>query len=556
MARIADPVTAYARAVVRGREPAGAPVRQACERHLRDLAQRKATGLEWRLSAVQKALSFFSEMLVLVDGRPFDLLPFQQFIVGSLFGWYNAAGFRRYRDAYVETGKGSGKTPLAAGIGLYGLVADGEPDPEVYTAATTRDQASIAFRDAVRMVEDSAELRDAIKSQVGSLTYGRGVLRPLSAEHRQLDGKRPHIAIIDELHEHPTALVVDKLRAGTKNRRNALIFRITNSGFDRTSPCWQDHEYSLRVLAGTVPNESWFAYVCALDEGDDPLTDEACWGKVNPGLGNILPLTYLREQVEIAKGKPSAENLIRRLNFCQWTEQQDRWLDMSAWDRCADDGAITSIPVGADVFAGLDAASRSDLTALSLLFPREDGSFDVRCRFWLPEETLAAAGSGRTDEDRRRLQEWARAGLITTTSGNQTDYDQVERDILEELEQWNLRELAFDRWNITQLVTHLKDALGEARVIDYPQTFPGMSAPAKELERLVAGGKIRHGGHPVLRWMASNVAIKDGPDGTIKPDRQRSKDKIDGIVALVMALGRATVAPAEPQWDGTVQVWG
>jgi phage terminase large subunit-like protein len=553
----ADPVTAYARAVKAGRIVAGPYVRLACERHLRDLQQRKQTGLVWNLARAHEVIAFYPTMLCLEDERPFQLEPYQQFIVGSLFGWYGSDGHRRFRTSYVEMGKGSGKSPLAAGVGLYGLVLDDEPAPEVYAAATARDQAKIVFGDAKRMVEAEAELRELVEVHVGSLSIParHAVFRPVSSEHRQLDGLRVHIGLIDELHEHPTSLVVDKIRAGTKARRDALIFEITNSGFDRTSTCWAHHDHSVKVLQGTIQNDAWFAYVCALDEGDD-WRDERVWLKSNPGLGVTLPISYLREQVQEAVGMPSKENIVRRLNFCEWTEQAERWLDMQAWEAC---GGKVDVDAqrGRPCMAALDGASTQDLFAFSMLFgPDEKGVLELVSRFWIPEATLTAQGSGRAEKDRLALKHWADEGWITVTPGNVTDYDLVEAQILEELAKYELKRLAFDRWNVTQLVTHLRDALGAARVVDFPQTMAAMSAPSKELEKRLKEGAIRHGDNPVLRWMASNVAAREGPNGQIKPDRERSGEKIDGIVTLVMALDGAMRAQPRTNDDMTVIACG
>jgi len=546
--RATDPVGAYARAVVAGKIVAGRLVVLACKRHLADL---KRKGLEWRPEAARRAIDFFRVMLVLEDGQPFELLPFQQFIVGSVFGWYSADGGRRFRTAYIETGKGSGKTPTAAGVGLHGLIADGEPAPEVYSAAVTRDQAKIAFLDAKRMVDANEELKELVTPQVLSLTIPAksATFRPVSSEHRGLDGLRPHIGLIDELHEHPTGLVVDKIRAGIKRRKNALIFEITNSGWDRTSVCWQHHEYSVKVLEGRSENDRWFAYVCQLDDGDE-WTDESVWEKANPGMRyGLPPIKYLREQVAEAQGMPSKENIVRRLNFCQWTEQSERWLEMAEYDACPAD-PIPAV-AGRPCMAGLDAASTNDLTAFACAFQGEDGAVEVLVRFWIPERSLDAQGSGRSVADRLRLAEWARQGWITTTSGDTTDYDQVERDILETLEAYELRRLSFDRWNVTQLVTHLIDALGEERVVAFPQTLAAMSAPTKELERLIRDHALRAGGNPVLRWMASNVALQYGPNEAVKPDKTKSGEKIDGIVALIMAVDgwMRWAGEGESVWD-------
>lgn len=553
----ADPVTAYARAVIGKRQIAGRPVRLACERHLRDLKEQKKRGLVWRPELAQKAIEFYSDILVLEDGSPFKLQPFQKFIVGSVMGWYREDGARRFRDAYVETGKGSGKTPLAAGLGLYGLVADGEPAPEIYSAATMKEQAKICFRDATRMVEASPELKDLVDQQVGSLTIVKksATFQPVSAEHKALDGKRVHIAIIDELQEHPTAMVVDKMKAGTKRRRNAIVFRITNSGFNRQSVCWNEHLYSLQVLEGSVENDAWFAYVAALDicddcraagktapscENCDDWRDPKVWVKANPGLGTILPASYLEEQVRTAVGMPSKENIVKRLNFCIWTEQASRAITMDIWNR----GAVSiyeELLVGRRCFGGLDLASVSDLAALGLLFgPDDQGFYDFVVRCWAPEAAVRLRG------DRVPYAQWARDGWLRVTHGEVTDYGFIERQVLEDVERFNPREIAFDRWNSSHLITRLTDELGEGGtlMVGFGQGFSSMNAPTKELLRLLPEGKIRHGGNPLLAWCASNVALAQDPAGNAKPDKERSGDKIDPITALVMALGRSIVSGA------------
>lgn len=550
---VEDLATAYARAVVGGQLVAGRPVRLACERHIRDL---KRADLRWRPAMAQRAIGFFRDMLVLEDGQPFSLEPFQAFIVGSLFGWYNLDGFRRFRQAYVEAGKGSGKTPLSAGIGLYGFIADGEPAAEVYSAATTQDQAAIAWKDAKRMVEDNPELAQLVKVEAGALSIPskHAVFRALSAEHKGLDGKRVHIGIVDEFHEHPSNIVTEKIRAGTKRRRNALIFVVTNSGFDRASACWQMHVYALEILEGLKKADSLFAYVCALDLCDacqkagtkaanckdcDDWHDEAVWPKANPGLGSILPEQYIREQVEGAVGMPSKESIVLRLNFCVWTEQFQRWLSMDAWDRCGSPFRLEAVR-GLRCIGALDMASRSDFAAFAKLFgPDELGCYFLALRFWLPRASIEAETSKRTEADRLMLAEWASRALIEVTEGDTTDYDLIEEAILADVAEFNISEVSFDPHDVTQMVTHMKDAMGEERVIAIPQTLAMLSPGAKELEKRVSEGSLRHGGNPVLRWMASNTTIRHGPGQTIKPDKDHSPDKIDGITATVMVLRRA-----------------
>lgn len=534
-----DPVTAYAEAVIATQVVAGPLVRLACQRHLNDLANAKARGLVWNPvvdghegpePVVMLALDFFPTILLLDNGIRFVPRDWQAFVAGSLFGWYRDDGTRRFRTGYVETGKGSGKTPLAAGIGLKGLIADRTESAEIYSAATDREQARICFLDAKRMVERSAELRGVIDTNVASLVYPKSssVFRPLSSEHRGLDGKRVHMAILDELHEHPNALVADKMRAGTKKDPNALIFEITNSGYDRDSVCWQHREYSRQVLEGTVENDSWFAYICVLDEGDD-WHDEAVWPKVNPSLPELPGYAYLREQVREAEGMPSKENIVKRLNFCIWTEQSSRWIKTETWDANAGDVPDEDL-VGRTCFGGLDLSSTADITAFVLVFPLDDGRFAMRCWFWLPEDSAR--------KESAPIRQWIDRQFIHTTPGNIVDYAWIRRTIVECGSKYRVQEVAFDRWNATHLVTELREEDG-ANMVEMGQGFASMSAPSKEFERLLLAGNLLHGGHPVLKWMAGNVAAKQDPAGNIKPDKGASGDRIDGIVALIMALGRA-----------------
>ena len=536
-----DPVTDYARAVVDGRIVAGAPVRLACARHLRDLVEGPKRGLRWDLERVHHVLGFFAA-LRLSDGehagQPFVLQPWQQFIVGSLFGWITADGWRRFRTAYVEIGKGNGKTPMAAALGLYMMIADGEAGAECYSAAVGRDQAAITFRDAVRFRQASGALSAATVEHAANIAFPRlsSYFRPISSEGRGLDGKRVHYAGIDELHEHPSPVVVDKMRAGTKGRRQALIFEITNSGYDRRTVCWDHHVYSLKVLDGVIDNDQWFAYVCALDEGDDWLHDEACWAKANPNLGVSIRHDYLRELVTEAREMPSKQNIVARLNFCVWTEQATRWLPMDRWDGCDAPLDLEALR-GRECFGGLDLSTTTDLTALVWVFPPVSSAepWIVLPRFWIPADNIER----RVRKDRVPYDLWVKQGHIEATEGTVVDYDLVRERILQDCERFRVREIAIDRWNATQLATQLQ-AEG-LTVALFGQGFASMSAPAKQLEKLVMGGELAHGGNPVLRWMAANCAVAQDPAGNIKPDKARSTERIDGIVALVMGLGRATV---------------
>lgn len=557
-----DPVGDYALRVVAGELVAGPHVRGACERHLRDREEGPERGLVWDLKAAQTALDFFPTVLRLAEGefsgRPFELMPWQQFIVGSLFGWKLSDGTRRFRVAYIEAGKGSGKSPCLAGIGLYGLIFDNEPAAEIYCAAVTRDQAGILFRDATLMVENSPALRRRITITKNNLAFMRtaSYMRPVSAEGRSLDGKRVHMALLDEVHEHKHAVVVEKMRAGTKGRRQALILMITNSGYDRASVCWQYHEYSRKVATGEVEDDSFFGYVAALDKEDIEnerfWDDETCWVKANPGLDVILPRKYLREQVREARGMPSKQNIVKRLNFCIWTEAAKRWLDRDRWfaPPCMEKPDPREL-AGETCYGGLDLSSTTDLTAFVLVFPRENGTVDVLPYFWLPE-------IGLMDKERRDgapYTTWRDQGLLLTTPGRSIDEAFIAREIAECFERYDLRGIAFDRAGMKYLLPKLEDEgltcdrrsldrmnedappSGVLPLYDWGQGFLGMAPAIKALEQLIQEEKLRHGGHKVLTMCAGNAVTAQDPAGNQKWDKARALLRIDGVVALSMACG-------------------
>jgi phage terminase large subunit-like protein len=543
-------VTAWARSAASGKIPAGKYVRLAAKRHLSDLKTGKGRGLAWDVAAAEKAIRFFTMVKHSKGqwaGTAFELSPWQAFIVGSLFGWKNADGTRRFRVAYNEIPRKNGKSTLAAGLAILLAFFDGEAGAEVYCAATKRDQAKIVFNEAKRMVDGTPGLKKRIQSLVANLNVPAtgSKLEPLGADADSTDGLNPHGVVIDELHAHKSDALVAVLQSASGARSQPMRFEITTAGHDRTSVCRKHHEYSVRILEGVAEDDSWFGFIAGIDDGDD-YADPKVWAKANLNLGVSVYPGYLAAECKRAQEIPSEQNTFRRLHLNQWTEQSERWLDVAAWDECA---AEVEAGSGDRCWAGLDMASRMDLCAAAYLFgPDEDGVYDLRMRFWLPEEALTVEGAKaikRAEADRLRLLSWVDEGYITVTSGNVTDYDQVERDLLKDFQVYDLVQLGFDPWNTTQLVTHLKDALGDTRVIPVPQTMSALSSPSKELEKLLSSRKLRHGGNPVLRWMASNVGVKHGPDGQIKPDRKASAEKVDGIFALIDALARATVTPTE-----------
>lgn len=542
----ASVVTAYAERVLAGDVPTGALVRLACERHQRDLESGHERGLRFDDDAAQLACDFFTLLQHSKGewgGQRFVLEPWQMFIVGCIFGWKHLDGRRRFRRSYVEIPRKNGKSTISAGIGLYLLVADGEPGAEVYSAATKKDQAMITHSEAVRMVKASPSLRRRVGVRVNNLHVEATNSRysPLSADANTMDGLNVHAAIIDELHAHPTRKIVDVLDTATGARRQPLIFEITTAGWDRLTVCWQHHEYSRQVVEGLVTDDTWFAYVAGADLGDD-WQDEATWAKANPNLGVSVSLDDLRAKAKRARQIPDEQNAFKRLHLDIWTEQAERWLDLDDWTASAGPVAYDELPgrlAGRRCYAGLDLSSTEDIAALVLVFAddAEPVGYDVLCWFWVPEETVRR----RTERGNVPYSRWVEEGLITATAGNVIDYDIIEATIAGLADLYEIKELAYDPWNALALITRLQGRGLE--VIPIRQGFASLSAPTKHLQALTLGTRLHHGNNPVLTWMAGNMAVVSDPAGNIKPAKDKSSEKIDGMAALVNAVARLIVQP-------------
>lgn len=562
-----DPVKQYALDCTEGREVAGPLVRLACERHLRDLEEGPARGLKWDLAAAEHAIGFFYDVLRLAggehEGHPFELHPSQKFIVGSLFGWKAPDGHRRFRVAYIEQGKGNGKTPLAAGIGLYMLMADDEPRAEVYAAAVDKDQAKILFRDAVAMVDQSKALstrltRSGGKGKEWNLAYLEtgSFFRPISSEHvggRGKSGFRPHCALLDEVHEHPGPAMVEFMRAGTKGRRQALILMITNAGvYDPNAVAFHYHDYSEKVLNQHIENDSFFSYVCALDKTDD-WKDPACWPKTNPLLGVSVTRKYLEEQVLEAEGMPSKQSLVRRLSFCEWVESTDPFVTPEVWR--ANGGVVnTADLIGRECYGGLDLSGKNDLTALVLLFPMDDGTKAVLPFFWTPKGTIRE----RQDHDRAPYEQWERESYLLTNPGAVIDHQFVAQKLGELAMQYRIQGIAFDKWNIDYLKRAMEDLgvgawirtrgeqdNGGICLVEHEQSFRGMGPAITILEDEIKKTLLRHGNHPVLGWCVRNAKVTQDAVGNRRFDKKSATGRIDGAVALAMAASCEDFMPTD-----------
>ncbi len=563
---IDDPATRYARSVVAGDVIAGPHVRAACRRHLADLETGHERGLSWSIEEVDRVIGFFEHVLTVeierkVDGEtvseaiPFTLEPSQAFIVGSLFGWKNADGNRRFRRAYVEIGKGNGKSPLAAGIGHYMLAATKKLRAEVYSAATDKDQAAILFRDAVEMWRRSPALFKRLtpsgQNPVWQLTLLQtaSFFKPISSEKKGKSGIRPYCGLIDEVHEHPDNSVIEMLRAGTKGNQQALIFEITNSGFDRNSVCRKEHEYSVAVVNGEEQNDAWFAYVCALDEKDDPFEDESVWIKANPLLGVSIQPEFIREQVREAKGMPSKEGIVRRLHFCEWTEAESGWLARDVWER-AEAGLKIEDYEGERCYGGLDLSYTKDLTAFALVFPTGEKSWDAFVYFWKPKDGLQRA----IKEDRVPYDLWVKNGHLQLTDGKVIKLGPVGLKMAEIADRTQLELIAYDNYRHKELADDLLDLGIDLPLTEHPQGFRRaannplwMPNSVLELENALIEGRIRVCINPLMKWNVSSVVIRPDPAGTDNRifDKRKSRARIDGVVALAMAIGVATRPPEQ-----------
>jgi phage terminase large subunit-like protein len=501
-------------------------------------------GLTFHEASADHAFQFIETWVHLPDtsdehgqAKLFKLEGWQAFIVGSLFGWkWTESGHRRFRNAYMEIGKGSGKTPLLAAIGLYGLLMDGQKAPEIYAVANDRDQSMIMFRDAVRMVDASPKLRDRIKrtgiEHVTNLAYGLGFFRPFSREQGAKSGTRPHMGLIDEVHEAPNGDIINKVRAGAKGNMDAMFLEITNSGFDRTSICYQHHEHSKRVVEGTVEDDRWFGYVCQLDEDDDPLEDESCWVKVNPNLGVSIHPEYLRDQVSAAKNIPAETNTVLRLNFCVWTHAHSKFIDMPRWHDCY--GIVADAELaGARCYAGLDLGQSDDFSAFVRIWQLPDGRIYTKAMFWMPQASIEK-------RPHRPYAEWQRAGVLKVTEGDTVDYGVVQSDVAAVCKESGVIEVAYDNRFAEQMAQNLT-GMGIA-MTKTAQGFT-LTEPLRLLSDLITNQTLVHDGNPILGWMASNYVIRHGKDGQMRPDKDKAADKIDGMVALTMALDHIVRQP-------------
>ena len=470
--------------------------------------------------------------------KKFELIDWQEQIIRDVFGTLKSNGYRQFNTAYIEIPKKNGKSELAAAVALLLLCGDGEERAEIYGCAADRNQAKIVFDVAVDMVRFCPSLEKRVKISASQKTIEylptNSKYQVLSADVANKHGFNTHGVIFDELHTQPNRKLYDVMTQGSGDARmQPLYFLITTAGNNTESICYEVHQKALDIIEGRKHDTTFYPVIYGAGMEED-WTDPKVWKKANPSLGETIGIDKVKAACESAKQNPGEENAFRQLRLNQWVKQSIRWMPMEKWDACAfsaDEDALE----GRVCYGGLDLSSTTDITAFVLVFPPldETDKYIILPYFWIPEDNLDL----RVRRDHVQYDVWERQGYLQTTEGNVVHYGYIEKFIERLEERFNIREIAFDRWGAVQMVQNL-EGMGFT-VIPFGQGFKDMSPPTKELMKLVLEQRIAHGGHPVLRWMMDNIFIRTDPAGNIKPDKEKSTEKIDGAVATIMALDRA-----------------
>lgn len=519
-------------------------VQLAVKRYFNDLDNAYDRGWYFDRKSAQRAIGFIEKLKHTKGewaGQRFKLEPWQQFVLWNIFGWRNADGTRRFRYAYIEIARKNGKTALSAGVGLYMLFADGEARAEVYSAATVKDQAKICFADAVEIVKNT-DLRNYLTPYRNSIVYELkgGTMKPLSSDYGVHDGLNPSCGIIDEFHAHKDSGMFDVIKSAFGARRQPLMFIITTAGFNKNGACYAYRDNVIKVLRGVNQDDSLFGIIYTLDNNEE-WDNPKMWIKSNPNLGVSLSADYLADQVKDAKNRPEAVRNVMTKNVNLWVDAERTWILDELWQKCAGTTNPEELQ-GCECWGGLDLSNVSDITAFVLLFYEND-RFQLLPMFWIPEDKMQE----KIKKENINYDKWVQQGYIKVTKGNVIDYDFVKADILQTVQNYDLKSSAYDRWNSSQTIIDLQN---EGMTCNpFGQGYGSMSAPSKEFEKLVLTEKIEHFGNPVLRWMLASTLIKTDPAGNIKPDKSKSTQKIDGIVASIMALGEWMTAQANEDND-------
>lgn len=528
-------------------------VKQACRRQKDDLA-RQSFGYHFDVDVANRPVNF-AQALPHIKGKQFAgrLLEFsdwQCFIVTTVFGWLDESGNRRFKTVYIEVPRKNGKSTMSAPVGIYCMSADNEPGADVYSAATTRDQAKIVWQDAKAMVDKSVNLRNALMvatsvHSIYQLSTSSKFL-PLSRDQQgNLDGLNVHCGIIDELHAHKTRDVWDVIETATGARSQPLIWAITTAGSNRSGICYEQRSYVIKILSGVHEDDTYFGIIYTIDKGDDPF-DPKSWEKANPNYGISVSIEDLQRKALKARQMAAALNnfLTKHLNV--WVNSDSPWMNMTAWDDCYDPEMLEEDFGGMECMEALDLATKTDIAPKVRVFKKAitkpkagstGGEFGqtetvdhyyVFADFYLPEDAV---------EDGRNSQYsgWAREQYLKVTPGSVTDFSVIEDDIKEDASKYRVLNCGFDPWQASYLMQRLQ--VENLPVLEYRQTVQNMSMPMKELEALVLQKRIHHNGNPVLTWMISNVVCHVDAKENIYPRKEAPANKIDGAVALIMVIG-------------------
>jgi len=526
-------------------------VRLACERHFKDLAYGPQRGLVWRPDIAIYGIQFSSYLVHSKGewaGQQVRLEPWQQFIRGSVYGWFLANGLRRFRTVFEEIARKNGKSTSAAAVALKALVADDEPGAEIYSAATKKDQARLVFDEARRMVLRSPMLLRRVKvlTRVLAVDSTLSSFVPLSSDDRTLDGLNPHCVVVDELHRHKSRAVLDVLDTAQGSRRQPLLWIITTAGDDNPESVYAaEHDYAIKVLEALVLDDSYFAYIATLDR-DDAWDDPKNWIKANPNLHVSVKMDDLRRQALKASRSPPALVAFKRLRLNMRTSDSARAIDMEVW-RKNSQGPFDPAELMQRVFFGaLDLSSRIDLSAWVKLYPpiEEETRWKIVPRFWMPSDTIEA----KSDRDQVQYQRWIENGLIEVTPGNVIDHNEIQAAVLEDCRLNEPRSIAYDPWNATQLAVALE---GEGLpMYEFIQGIRSYTAPTKMLEAMLLSEQLDHGDNEVLAWMASNLHVQSDKNENKMPTKKHSTGRIDGMSALIMCIGRSMAEDDTAGWDG------
>ena len=532
----------YIKSVLDGSIAACKWVKLACQRQVDDLADNTHGFIfdEDRANRIVK----FAEALPHIKGSQYAgskllMRPWQKFILTTVFGWVDKSGNRRYKTAYIEVPRKNGKSTMSAPVALYLLSADGEPGAEVYSAATTRDQAKIVWADAKHMVDRSPGLRSALNVETSAhsifIKTSASAFKALSKDNNgNLDGLNIHGAIIDELHGHPNRALWDVIETGTGARSQPLIWAITTAGSNRAGICYEQQGYVRKILDGVHDDPTYFGIIYSIDEGDDPF-DPATWAKANPNYGISVSPDDLARKALKAQQMAAAQNNFMTKHLNVWVNADTSWMNMQYWDRCADSTLSEDDFAGSDCVVSCDLATKIDVAAKVKLFWKtinNERHYYAFGKYYLPEE---AAEDGRNTY----YQGWAIENRLVLTPGNVTDFSIIEDDLREDARRFNVLNVGFDPWQASSMIQRLHQ--DNLPVIEYRQTVQNMSEPMKELEALVLQGRFHFDGDPVLTWMISNVVCHTDAKENIYPRKERPENKIDGAVALIAALGMALV---------------